>query len=193
MRLTGRPCLRLVARLFLADQPLATSSVEALIEGLHALPPGRSGWTRYICAILPSRIRLRIAGVPIMISCAATRPPPFFFISVCEITARSDSRTASSAPCPSPRAGNTSTMRSMVLAAELGVQRAEHQVAGLGGGERQADGLQVAHFADQDDVRVLAQRRAQRLAEAERVAVHLALVDRGSAWTRARTRSGPRW
>ena len=27
----------------------------------------------YICAILPSRIRLRIAGVPIMISCAAIR------------------------------------------------------------------------------------------------------------------------
>ena len=30
----------------------------------------------YICAILFSRMRLRIAGVPIMISCAATRPPP---------------------------------------------------------------------------------------------------------------------
>ena len=71
----------------------------------------------YICAILPSRIRLRIAGVPIMISCAAMRPPLFFFISVCEITARSDSdsieRTMSfSSP------GNTSTMRSMVLAAD---------------------------------------------------------------------------
>ena len=41
------------------------------------------------------------------------------------------------------------------------------------------DGLEVAHFADQDDVRVLAQRRAQRL-ERARVAVHLALVDAGS-------------
>ena len=72
----------------------------------------------YICAILPSRMRLRIAGVPIMISWAAIRPPPFFFISVCETTARSDSdsieRTMSfSSP------GNTSTIRSMVLAAEL--------------------------------------------------------------------------
>ena len=28
----------------------------------------------YICATLLSRIRLRMAGVPIMISCAATRP-----------------------------------------------------------------------------------------------------------------------
>jgi len=53
-----------------------------------------------------------------MISWAATRPPLFFFISVCEITARSDSdsieRTMSfSSP------GKTSTIRSMVLAAEL--------------------------------------------------------------------------
>src|SRR5205807_9864215 len=56
-------------------------------------------------------------------------------------------------------------------------QRAEHQMTGLGGGERQADGLQVAHLADQDHIRILAQRRAQRLAEAERVAMHLALVD----------------
>jgi hypothetical protein len=56
------------------------------------------------------------------------------------------------------------------------VQCAEHQVAGFGGGQRQADGLQVAHFADQDDVGVFAQRRAQRFAEAERVAMHFALV-----------------
>ena len=57
------------------------------------------------------------------------------------------------------------------------MQRAEHQVAGLGRGERQADGLQVAHFAHQDHVRVLAQRRAQGFGEAQRVAMHLALVD----------------
>ena len=41
----------------------------------------------YICATLFSRIRLRIAGVPIMISCAATRPVPSLDLSsVCEIT-----------------------------------------------------------------------------------------------------------
>ena len=51
------------------------------------------------------------------------------------------------------------------LGGGAGVQRAEHQVAGFRGGQRQADGLQVAHFADQDDVRVFAQRRAQRLGE----------------------------
>src|SRR6185503_9679706 len=35
------------------------------------------------------------------------------------------------------------------LGGGAGVQRAEHQVAGLRGGQRQADRLQVAHFADQ--------------------------------------------
>src|SRR5690606_41427303 len=43
-------------------------------------------------------------------------------------------------------------------------------------GQREADRLEVAHLADEDDVGVLAQRRAQRLAEAERIAMHLALV-----------------
>ena len=32
----------------------------------------------YICATLSSRIRLRMAGVPTMISQAAVRPPPVF-------------------------------------------------------------------------------------------------------------------
>ena len=39
------------------------------------------------------------------------------------------------------------------------------------------DRLEVAHLADEDDVGILAQRRAQRVREAVRVAVHLALVD----------------
>ena len=58
-----------------------------------------------------------MAGVPIMISCAATRPPPFFFSSVCEITARSDSDSIARTMSFSA-AGNTSTIRSTVLAAE---------------------------------------------------------------------------
>ena len=57
------------------------------------------------------------------------------------------------------------------------MQRAQHQVAGLGGSQSQADGLQVAHFTDQDDVRVFAQRRAQRFGKAQRVAMDLTLVD----------------
>ena len=52
-----------------------------------------------------------------------------------------------------------------------------HEVAGLGGVQRGLDGLLVAHFADEDDVGILAQRRAQRLGERRRVEPDLALVD----------------
>ncbi len=45
----------------------------------------------------------------------------------------------------------------------------------------QPDGLDVAHLAHQDDVRILAQGRPQRLVEAVGVAVHLALVDQAFA------------
>ena len=73
----------------------------------------------YICATLPSRIRLRIAGVPIMISCAAIRPcPSLVFSSVCEMTETSDSDSIARTISFS-EAGNTSMMRSIVFAAEL--------------------------------------------------------------------------
>ncbi len=55
------------------------------------------------------------------------------------------------------------------------MQRGEHQVAGLGGGERQRGRLGVADLAHQDHVRVLAQRRAQAAVEGGRVQAHLAL------------------
>src|SRR5512139_659443 len=58
-----------------------------------------------------------------------------------------------------------------------GVQGAEHQVAGFGGGQREADGFQVAQFADQDDVGVFPQRAAQGVGERQRVRADLALVD----------------
>ena len=57
------------------------------------------------------------------------------------------------------------------------MQRAEYEMAGLRGGQRQPDRLEVAHFADEDDVGVLAQGRTKRLAESERIAMNLALVD----------------
>ena len=60
-----------------------------------------------------------------------------------------------------------------------GVQRGHDQVAGLGGFQRDLDGFAVAHLADQDDLGRLAQRGAQRQREGRRVAVQLALVDRG--------------
>ena len=55
------------------------------------------------------------------------------------------------------------------VAGGAAVQRAEDQVAGLGGGERRGgrDRLAVAHLADsEDDVRIGAERPAQRLGEA---------------------------
>ena len=72
------------------------------------------------------------------------------------------------------------------------VQRAEHQVAGLRRLDRDGDGLQVAQLADQHDVGILAQRRAQRVLERVGVDVHLALVDQALLVRGARTRSDPR-
>ena len=63
------------------------------------------------------------------------------------------------------------------LGGRRGVQRAEHEVARLGRGHGEADGLQVAHLAHEDDVRVLAQGAPQRVGEGERVRADLALVD----------------
>ena len=54
--------------------------------------------------------------------------------------------------------GNTSMMRATVRRRVLRVQRAEAQVAGLGGGHARPIVSQVAHLADQDDVGILAQR-----------------------------------
>src|SRR5256885_12772814 len=76
----------------------------------------------YIWATLASRIRLRMALVPSMISWAAMRPWPSLVLhSVCEITACSDSESMARTISFSS-AGETSMMRSMVLAA-LGVCR----------------------------------------------------------------------
>ena len=61
--------------------------------------------------------------------------------------------------------GNTSMMRSTVCARVLRVQRGEHEVAGLGRGQRGRDRLEVAHLADEDHVGVLAQRGLQRRRE----------------------------
>ena len=53
----------------------------------------------------------------------------------------------------------------------VGVQGGEDQVAGFGDGEGEADRVEVAHLADEHDVGVLAQRRAQRVAGNEAVSV----------------------
>ena len=63
------------------------------------------------------------------------------------------------------------------LGRTLGVQGREHEVPRLGRGQCRADRLEIAHLADEDHVRVLAQRCAQRLGERRCVATDLALVD----------------
>ena len=59
------------------------------------------------------------------------------------------------------------------------VQRAEHQVTGLRRLDRDRDRLEITQLADQHDVRVFAQRRAQRVLE--RVGVHTDLALRDQA------------
>jgi hypothetical protein len=104
-----------------------------------------------------------MAGVPIMISCAATRP-----VAILGLEQRLRDH----------RAQRFRQHR----AHHFLFGRREHvddAVDGLGrdevcsvpntrwpvsaAGQRQTDGFQVAHFAHQDDVGVLAQRRAQRV------------------------------
>ena len=58
-----------------------------------------------------------------------------------------------------------------------GVHRREDEVAGLGGLQRGLGGLAVAQLADQDHVRVLAERAAERLVEGLGVEPDLTLVD----------------
>ena len=71
-----------------------------------------------------------------------------------------------------------------------GVQRAEHQVAGFGGGDGGGDRRQVAHFADEHDVGVLAQGAAEGFGEARHVHADLALHDDATSCAGGNTRSG---
>ena len=73
-----------------------------------------------------------------------------------------------------------STRRVSVCGASFGVQRRQHQVAGLRGLDGDLGGLEVADFADHDDVRVLAQEGAQRGGEGQAdLRVDVDLVDAG--------------
>src|SRR6266487_1665825 len=63
------------------------------------------------------------------------------------------------------------------LGGRVGVQRRKRQVAGLGDRQRRLNRLEIAHFADQHDVGVLAQRVLERGLEAVGIGPHLALVD----------------
>ena len=72
------------------------------------------------------------------------------------------------------------------------VERREHEVPGLGRGERRGDRVAVAQLAEQDHVGCLAQRGAQAGRERRHVRAELALMNQRSAARRTGTRSDPR-
>ena len=72
--------------------------------------------------------------------------------------------------------GKTSEIRSSDLRGVVGVQRREHEVAGLGERERELDRLRVTHLAHEDDVGVFTECGAQGAVERIGVEPDLALV-----------------
>ena len=97
------------------------------------------------------------------------------------------SRWATTAPSDEPswtriwsclQAGKTSMMRSIACAESLVCRVEKTRWPGLGQRQGELDGLEVAHLTDQQDVGVLAQRRAQRPLEGWAVGPDLALRDR---------------
>ena len=118
-----------------------------------------------IWCTLPSRIRLRIAGVATMTSQTAVRP-----VAV----RRGRQRLGDDALQAVRELGADLLLlvrREDVdqpvdgLRRRLRVQRGQHEVAGLGGGDRDRRRLEVAQLADQDDVRVLAQHVPSAIGE----------------------------
>ena len=83
-------------------------------------------------------------------------------------------------------------IRVSVSGASSRVQRREHQMAGFGGDEGRLDRLEVAHFADQDHIRVLTQAAAKRLGKITRIDIDLTLRDKRFLCPCAEIRSGPR-
>ena len=132
-----------------------------------------------------------MAGEAKRISSAATRPPPIFGMS-CWATTRADRFAEDVADAFLLGGGEDADDAVHRLRGVVRVQRAEDERAPLGGGERHRDRLEVAHLADEDEVGIFAAGRLQRLGEALRVRADLALMDRGTSCSDARTRSGLR-
>ena len=82
--------------------------------------------------------------------------------------------------------GNESAMRETVDATSVVCTLDSTRWPGLRRGERDPHRLRVAHLADDDHVRRLAQRRAQRGREIGRVDADLDLLDQAAAGARAR-------
>ncbi len=56
------------------------------------------------------------------------------------------------------------------------MQRGEDHIANFSRFQSQPDGLEVPHFANQDDIRVLSQRTPQCFVETQRIPVDFSLV-----------------
>ena len=130
--------------------------------------------------VLPSRTRLATAVLKIRISSAATRP----FLST-----RLNRPWATT---PFERLGQGGANFVLLFAGKnvndavhrlgraLRMQRAEDQMPRAGGGQGQFDRFQIAQFADQNDVRVLAQRPAQGRGKRLGVQAHFAMIDQAA-------------
>ncbi len=107
----------------------------------------------------------------------ATRPLPSAFLSRSWATTPRKLAASIVRTCDCWSAGNASIMRSTVLR-ELfvcSVPKTSKPVSAAVSARR--DRFQVAHLADEHDVRILAQRRLQPGRETRRVLGHLALGD----------------
>ena len=107
-----------------------------------------------ICEVLPSRIMLPMAGEAKRISSAATRPPPILRHELLRDDG-ADRFAEDVADAFLLAGGEDADDAVHRLRGVVRVQRAEDERAALGGGERHGDRLEVAHLADQDDVRDL--------------------------------------
>ena len=67
----------------------------------------------------------------------------------------------------------------------------KHEVARLRRHQRDFDRGAIAHFADEDDLRRLAQRGAQAIGIAVEIAAQFALIEGGAAVSDEETRSDP--
>ena len=127
--------------------------------------------------VAPSRMIAETALFETRISLTATRPEPSALFNRSWATTPRSDEASMVRTCACWSAGKTSMMRSTVLRALFVCKSAEDQQAGLGGGQRQGNRLQIAHFADQNDVGILPKGGFQAGGKADRVLGNLALCD----------------
>ena len=126
--------------------------------------------------VLPSLIRFLVALVATRTSKAATIPPPMpGHQPLGEDDGQRRAELDADLVLPVPREHVDDAIHG--LGRVVRVEGGEHQVAGLGHGERDLDGFEVAHLADEEDVGVLAEGGAQGPFERGCVGADRPLVD----------------